>query len=194
MARAGSLVAEGRRWLRQGRRRLLQPPGSLLSALTTIRNRQPARRVLSDATACPGETHVLWARNTPSWPTAHILLSLSPRPLSFWLSPARRKALLLCQPFRSGEIGRAQECLKAETMAGLSRCGQQPWWSRLLPAGLTVEPHPFTGACCPYLDSLSDSLNASLLPRWLTHSLLMLLFCPTKQRSVLHSLNSVEVN
>lgn len=51
----------------------------------------------------PGKIHMGWVRGTQSWPGAHVLWSLSPWPRFFWLSPIRRRALLLCQPFRGLE-------------------------------------------------------------------------------------------
>lgn len=41
---------------------------------------------------------------------------------------------------RFGEVGRALECLKADTAAGFGRYGPW-WWSPLLPAALAVDAH-----------------------------------------------------
>ena len=79
-----------------------------------------------------------WARNTQSWPAAHILSSLAVSSAPFLLAQPHKKENSASVPAlqRSGETGRAQECLKAEATAGSSRCGQQPQWSQVLPAAL----------------------------------------------------------
>lgn len=70
-----------------------------------------------------------WARGPQSWPGAHDLRSLSPWPLFFWLSHKKEISASVPALQRFGEIGRAQERLKAETAAGLGSYRQQWWWS-----------------------------------------------------------------
>lgn len=63
----------------------------------------------------PGETHVRWARNAQRWPAAHILSSLTVSSAPFLLAQSHKKESAASVPAlqRPGEIGRAQECLKA---------------------------------------------------------------------------------
>ena len=111
----------------------------------------------------PGEIPTRQVRGTQSWPEARVLQSVSPWPSFFWLNPTRRRVPVPALQ-RSGETGRAQECLKAETAVGFGRCGWQWWWSGLLPAAQAADPLS-QAAILTYSQTISKCIPAALIAK-----------------------------
>lgn len=143
----------------------------------------------------PGKIHMGWARGTQSWPGAHVLWSLSPWPRFFLAQPHKKESPASVPALqRSGEIGRAQGCLKADTAAGFGRCGQQWWSSGRLPAALAVDPYSIFLGCCPiltYSQTLSKGFTVALTAKT---QFVNVVFSPQNQGVFLNQLNRVEVH
>lgn len=126
-------------------------------------------------------------------PTSSGLCLLGP---VFFLAQPHKKESPASVPAlqRSGEIGRAQGCLKADTAAGFGRCGQQWWSSGRLPAALAVDPYSIFLGCCPiltYSQTLSKGFTVALTAKT---QFVNVVFSPQNQGVFLNQLNRVEVH